>query len=85
MDIKLQLPCSGWLEGYVHPIWADVCTPGGREKHLPEALRRAAAELRQGRNVLVHCIWGRHRTGAFLGTLKVPSYILQTIPRIMRW
>ena len=85
VDVKLQLPCSGWLEGHVRTIWANVCSSEGREKYLPEALRRAAAELRQGNNVLVHCVWGRHRTGAFLGTLQVHDYIVQMISRITRW
>ena len=61
---------SGWLRQEFTTIWADVCTPFGRDACVPAALQDAAAMLRDGKTVLVHCKRGRHRTGAFLGILK---------------
>ena len=52
------------------PTGPTFCTPFGRDACVPAALHDAAAMLRDGKTVLVHCKRGRHRTGAFLGILK---------------
>ena len=61
----------GWLRASVSTYWAYLKTAHGRNKHLLPALEAAAAKLQEGKTVLVHCKQGRHRTGAFLGVLKV--------------
>ena len=69
-DVDVQLLDSGWLQDTVETAWVNVCTEQGRE-YLTAALERAAAAIRQGHTVVVHCVRGRHRTGAFLAALKV--------------
>ena len=68
-DVDVLLD-SGWLRDNFDTVWANVCTDYGRE-FFTGALQRAAAEVREGRTVVVHCMRGRHRTGAFLAALKV--------------
>ena len=70
-DVDVQLLDSGWLRDRLSTAWANVCTAHGRDKHFTAALERAAAAIRQGHTVVVHCVRGRHRTGAFLAALKV--------------
>lgn len=64
---------TGWIQDRVTTIWANVCTAEGRDVWLPDALTEAVSNLRAGRTVVVHCMRGRHRTGAFLGTVKALS------------
>ena len=68
-DVDVLLD-SGWLHHKFDTVWANICTEHGRE-FFNGALERAAAALRQGQTVVVHCMRGRHRTGAFLAALKV--------------
>ena len=64
---------SGWLrESQTGALlWANLCSERGRDEFLVPALQRAAKMLREGQTVLVHCMRGRHRTGAFVAALKV--------------
>ena len=68
-DVDVLLD-SGWLRDNFDTVWANVCTDYGRE-FFTGALQRAAAAIREGHTVVVHCMRGRHRTGAFLAALKV--------------
>ena len=70
-DVNVQLLDSGWLRDRFSTAWANVYTAHDRDKFFPAALERAAAAIRQGHTVVVHCVRGRHRTGAFLAALKV--------------
>ena len=70
-DVNVQLLDSGWLRNSRRTAWANMMTEHGRDKFFPVALERAAAAIRQGHTVVVHCVRGRRRTGAFLGALKV--------------
>ena len=76
LKLESPAPClmqSGRVKKKVASIWANVCTPAGREKFLPQALDCAVAEVRDGRVVVVHCVWGRHRTTAFLACVSAMS------------
>ena len=64
---------TGWVQDRVKTIWADVCTAEGRDVVLPHVLTEVVSALRPGQTVLVHCVRGRHRTGAVLGTVKALS------------
>ena len=65
---------TGWVKKKVETIiWVDVCTRKGRDVVLPAALTKVVSKLKCGRTVLVHCVRGRHRTGAVLGTVKALS------------
>ena len=50
--------------------FADVSQPDGRQ-HLGRLLELAADCLARDGQVLVHCMAGRHRTGAFCAVLAV--------------
>ena len=78
-DVQL-LDYSGWLRDRISTAWANVCTENGRDLHFVAALESAAAAIRQGHTVVVHCVRGRHRTGAFLAALKARQwYFFKTI------
>ena len=57
---------SGWLQSKCDTTWANVCTEKGRDKHFAPAVEYTAGALREDRTVVVHCVRGRHRAGAFL-------------------
>ena len=75
----VQLLDSGWLQDRFSTIWANVYTSHGREHFFIAALEHAAAAIRRGHTVVVHCLRGRHRTGAFLAALKARVTFLNHI------
>ena len=75
----VQLLDSGWLQGRFRTIWANLCTPYGRDRFFIAALNRTAAAVLRGHTIVVHCVRGRHRTGAFLAALKARVTFLNHI------
>ena len=69
---------EGWQrqEG-VQYEWADVCKPAGRLR-VPALLQQAQDWLQEGAGVLVHCMQGKHRTGAFCTCLSAIIYSLMS-------
>ena len=61
---------SGWQRAKFDTVWANVCSFYGR-KFIPDALERTKLAIAEGETVVVHCMRGRHRTGAFVAALKV--------------
>ena len=57
--------------------WADVQQPAGRCK-LRALLEMVQGRLQAGEGVLVHCMQGKHRTGAFCTFLSAIIYSLMS-------
>ena len=59
--------------------WVNMRIPHAIKKFLPQALLRCEQVLRDGGCVLVHCLRGRHRTGAFCAAVKVLAVKLEAM------
>ena len=67
---RLVRASGGYSLGFPPAIWANVQTEDGRQTWLPRALEECEAALREGKDVIVHCMRGRHRSGAFAAAIK---------------